>query len=96
MATPVVLIPGDGIGPEVTSAMQEVLATSAAARATFGIIAVRILFLLVAGPVTSVVSVVRTGGLDAIGSDAPRLQVSPLRVLPEGHDRRASWIYRRT
>ncbi|MFQ3591665.1 MAG: isocitrate/isopropylmalate dehydrogenase family protein [Gemmataceae bacterium] len=34
MATPVVLIPGDGIGPEVTAAMQEVLA-AANARVTW-------------------------------------------------------------
>ncbi len=31
MATPVVLIPGDGIGPEVTAAMREVLAAAGAA-----------------------------------------------------------------
>ena len=34
MTTPVVLIPGDGIGPEVTAAMQAVLA-AAAARVTW-------------------------------------------------------------
>ena len=34
MATPVVLIPGDGIGPEVTASMQAVL-TAAGARITW-------------------------------------------------------------